>query len=308
MAIKYGFFHSADGDRKYTAEDIGRYLHGIVSSGVYADTSDSLQVLADGTSMTVQVQPGRAMLNYHYMENDDVMELTLSAAGTMDRIDAIVAVLDMTNRVCDITVKEGTPATTPKRPTMTRNDATQEFMLAAVRVPKLATAVTQANITDTRGDASVCGWVSGIIDQVDTSTLFIQYQEAMQTAMAEWTAFFNSVSEDLGIISYIQEYRNLVTLEEDTDTVYIGIPDFDAATDVLFVNYRGLTYMEEDYTVHGTSDEAYVILTEARKAGDPVEFRVLKTEIGTASAAAVLAAADHEGTVLTDEGAPLVLE
>lgn len=168
MSITYGFFDSVDGDRKYTAADIGRYLHGIVSSGVYADSTTSLQVLAV-TDMQVEVQEGRAMLDYHYMENDEPLVLTLSAGGTQDRIDAIVARLDLNNRLCEIAVKEGTPAAAPVAPSMARTDVKKEYMLAAVYVAKLATAITQENITDTRHDATVCGWVRGIVKQEATS-------------------------------------------------------------------------------------------------------------------------------------------
>lgn len=166
--IKYGFFDSVGGDRKYSAEDIGRYLQGIISSGVYSDGATSLQVIA-GTGMQVEVQPGRAMLDYHYMESDETLALTLSPGGTMDRIDAIVARLDMERRLCEIAVKEGTPATRPAAPTMLRTDNTKEYMLASVYVAKLATSISQEEITDTRHDANVCGWVRGIVKQEATS-------------------------------------------------------------------------------------------------------------------------------------------
>ena len=115
MAIKYGFFNSVNGDRKYSAEDVGRYLKGIINSGVYPDSTTSLQVVVD-EGMAVQVLPGRAMLEYHYLENDSPLVLTLTAGSTQARIDAIVARLDLENRLCEIAIKEGTPAAAPKAP------------------------------------------------------------------------------------------------------------------------------------------------------------------------------------------------
>lgn len=168
MTLKYGFFNSSGGDRLYDAEDIGRYLQGIISSGVYADSSTSLQVLAD-SGMAVQVQAGRGMLDCHFLENTEPLALTLSTGGTLDRIDAIVMRLDMERRLCEIAVKEGTASSTPAAPTMLRTDNTKEYMLASVYVPKLAAAITQENITDTRADATVCGWVRGILKQAATS-------------------------------------------------------------------------------------------------------------------------------------------
>lgn len=164
MTIKYGFFNSVDGDRKYNADDIGRYLYGLVSSGIYADETDSLQVLANG-GMQIAVQPGRAMLDYHYMENDEPLVLELSAGGTLDRIDIVVARLDLSNRLCEIIVREGTPASAPARPIIYKTDLAKEYLLASIYVTKLASSITQSDITDTRADDTVCGWVRSIVGQ-----------------------------------------------------------------------------------------------------------------------------------------------
>lgn len=317
MAITYGFFNSANGDRVYNAEDLGRYLRGIVSSGVYADNSTSLQVYAE-SGMTISVQPGRAMLDCHFMENDEPYTLTLSNGDTLDRIDAIIMRLDMNNRLCEIAVKEGTPATTPTAPAMSRTDVKKEYMLASVYVTKYSTSVAQSKITDTRGDNTVCGWVHGVIDQIDTTTLMAQMQadyeaqaqalkDYIATQQAEFDTWFNALTSELNVLTYIQEYKNIVTLESTTQKVYIGISDFVAGEDVLDVNYRGLIYMEEDYTLYGTGADAYVMLKEARNAGDPIEFRVLKSKIGSATAAATFALDDDNGNVLTDEGSALTL-
>ena len=206
MAITSGFFNSVNKDRLYNAAQIGKYLQHIVSSGVFPYVSSSLQVLAND-GMTVQVQAGRAMLDYHYMDNDAPITLTLNAGGAQNRVDAIIMYVDMTERACGITVKEGTPAASPTAPTMTRTDVRKEYMLASVYVAKLTNSITQSNITDTRPNTKVCGWVTGLIKQVDTSTLFLQWQTAYEEAYAElgdylaaqkaaWDAFFTSVAED----------------------------------------------------------------------------------------------------------------
>ena len=206
MAISFGFFNSVNGDRKYNAAMIGRYLQYIVSDGVFAYDSTSLQVLAND-GMEVQVSAGRGMLDHHYMENDAPITLTLAAGGSQDRIDAVVMYVDMTERACGIVVKQGTPAARPVRPAMTRTDVRKEYMLASIYVTKLTSSITQSNITDTRPDTTVCGWVTGIIKQVDTAALFAQWQAAYEEAYAElgeytaaqkaaWDAFFTSVAED----------------------------------------------------------------------------------------------------------------
>lgn len=318
MAIKYGFFNSSGGDRLYSAEDIGRYIQGLISSGVYADSSSSLQVLA-GDGMEVQVQPGRAMLDCHYLENTEPYALTLSVGGTLDRIDAIVARLDLNSRLCEIAVKEGTPAATPKAPTLTRSDVKKEYMLASVYVTKLSTALTQENITDTRADNTVCGWVHGLIDQVDTAALFAQYQAAYAAELDNMRAFaaaqrqaiaefYSALTEDLTVQTYIQEYRNSVTIEEaGTTELPIGISDYVPAEDVLLVNLHGLLLQASDYTVTGTGSAAVCTLNVNTSAGHAVEFRVLKSKIGSAAAASVLAMGDDDGTALTSDGVALTV-
>ena len=184
MALYSGFFNSLNGDRKYNAAQIGRYLHGIITSGVYANVSDSLQVLATG-GMTVAVQPGRAMLDFQFIENDEPYGLTIAGGGSLPRYDIVVLRLDMDARTITIEVKEGTPSSSPAYPSLVRTDVVKEYMLAAIYVGKLATALTQSNITDTRADTSVCGWVVGAVRQVDTSTLFAQWQAAYNEAISE---------------------------------------------------------------------------------------------------------------------------
>ena len=206
MAITSGFFNSVNGDRRYNAEQIGRYLQHLVSDGVYAYDSTSLQVLAND-GMVVEVQPGQAMLDHHFLDNDAPITFTLSAGGSQDRIDAVIMYVDMTERCCGITVKEGTPAASPVPPVLTHTDVRKEYMLAMVRVPRLAGSITQSSITDTRANSAVCGWVTGLIKQVDTAALFAQWQAAYEEAYADfgdylkaqqaaWETFFASVTED----------------------------------------------------------------------------------------------------------------
>lgn len=318
MAIKCGIFNSSGGDRRYSAEDIGRYIQGLISSGVYADSSTSLQVLAD-SGMVVQVQAGRAMLDCHYLENTEPYALTLSVGGTLDRIDAIVARLDLNNRLCEIAVKEGTPAAAPKAPTMSRTDVKMELMLASVYVTKLSTAITQENITDTRADNTVCGWVHGLIEQVDTTELFTQYQAAYAAELENMRAFatlqrqaiaefYAALTDELNVLTFIQEYRNSVTIEEaGTTELSIGISDYVPEEDVLLVNLHGLLLQTGDYTVTGTGSSAVCHLNVNTSAGHAVEFRVLKSKIGSADAASVLALGDDNGTVLTSDGVALTV-
>lgn len=312
MSITFGFFNSVDGDRKYTAAQIGDYLQGLVSSGVYADDASSLQVLAAG-GMQLTVRPGRAILNYKFLYNDSPLTLTMDASGAQDRIDAVIAYVDLTQRACGITVKKGTQSASPQPPAMTRNSTRMEYMLASVLVRRLSTQITQVNITDTRGDNSVCGWVTGLVDQVPTGTLLLQYQQAcaaelaameayMAQQQAEWDTWFSALTEQLTVNGFTQEYTNTVTLAAASKSVPVGIADYVPQEDILWVNVGGIVWQKSGYTVTGTGDSATVTLNQQLKAGDVVEFRVHKFRAGSANLVngAKLLAVDDKGTILTD--------
>lgn len=198
MAVTSGFFNSINGDRKYNARQIGMYLGKLVCSGVFPNPSTNLQVTAAG-GMAVQVWPGRGMADCHWMDNDSMYTVFLDDADlVLDRIDAVVMRLDESDDVRDVSiaVKKGTPASSPEAPAMKRTEKVEEYCLAQIYVPKIkddgTQEIFQANITDTRADTEICGWVTSLIEQVDTHTLFLQWQDAYQRYYDESTVEFET--------------------------------------------------------------------------------------------------------------------
>ena len=182
MSIKSGFHNSINGDRKYNAEDMNRPYKDIVSNGVFPNPSDQLQVFAS-SGMTVSVSAGGGLFGNGWAYNDASVLMTLDQAeATLSRIDAIVIKRDESEAVRDtvLTIKKGTPSQNPVRPTMVHDDYVDEYCLATILIAPKTTIITDSMITDTRPDTAVCGWVTGLIDQVDTSTLFNQWQSAYQ--------------------------------------------------------------------------------------------------------------------------------
>lgn len=232
MAVTSGFFNSINGDRRYDARQISRYLGSLISSGVLPDPSTNLQVM-EGDGMAVQVSPGKAFLDCYWMENDSMYTVILDDADmVLDRIDAVIMRLDENDdaRSIDITVKKGMPSSTPQAPGMERGDKVKEYCLAAVTVRKMkedgTQAITQADITDTRADTDVCGWVTGLIDQVDTHTLFLQWQDAYQRFYAESSAEFDAWMEEMEsqlgdsvVGALMTAIENLADSKADTTTV-----------------------------------------------------------------------------------------
>ena len=159
MSITYGFFNSVNGDRVYNADDFNSCIDAIASDGIFKRNGGSLQVGVN-TGMSLQVLDGYARFKGYWIKNDAVINLTIPAADTQNpRIDAVVVRVDTSARTVTIAVKQGTAAATPAAPEMTRSATINEYCLATVAVAANTTAMSQSYITDTRGDASVCGWV-----------------------------------------------------------------------------------------------------------------------------------------------------
>lgn len=190
MTIRSSFFNSVGGDRVYDASIFADYFASFIGNGVFPQPSSGLQVIQN-SNLNVSVSPGKGWINGYYLTNDDSYILTLpNADGALNRIDRIVMALNMTTRQIEIYVKRGTPAVSPLAPVLTRNGTIYELSLANVRVSAGALVITQSSITDTRSDNSVCGIVTGTLNQIDTTNLFAQYDAAFRE-------FLSSVQTEL---------------------------------------------------------------------------------------------------------------
>lgn len=177
MAQKSGFFNSVSGDRIYDAADIAGFLHKFFTNGIF---NDSLAVTSND-NMTVNVASGTANINGYSYENTAALTLDINTADNeLNRIDSVVLRLDLSNRQITAIVLEGTSATTPSQPSITRTGNIYDLRLANISVPAGATRITTEQITDTRFGTD-CGNVTQAVLSLDTSAIFAQYE-----------AFFNS--------------------------------------------------------------------------------------------------------------------
>lgn len=191
MALTSAFFDAelvgGEYDRVYSAERFAEYFASFIANGVFPDPATNLQVVANIPSdMTVQVKSGLGWINGYYCNNDENYPLTISPAnGTLPRVDAVVLRWSRSNRSISLEVKTGVATSSPSAPSLERSADNYELMLASIQVVAGTTSIVQANITDKRPDSTVCGWVKGTIDQIDTTDLFAQYNDAFQTWFAD---------------------------------------------------------------------------------------------------------------------------
>lgn len=210
MAISYGFFNSVDGDRIYNADDFNNCIDAIASDGVFKRNGGALQVVLN-TGLSVQILDGYARFAGYWVHNDAFVNMDITTPSTSyARIDAVVVRVNITARTAEFAIKAGTPAETPIAPEMTRTDDVKEYCLALVNVPANATQISQSNITDTRGDNTVCGWVK---------------------------------------CGALARYIQTTTISESTTTLNINIPEYENG-DVLDVYRGGMYLINGvDYTI-----------------------------------------------------------
>lgn len=196
-------------DRTYASKDFANFFADLVKNGVLLTSSTNLQVIAS-SGMTVLLNPGVAFLKGQRYCNDAPKPISVPTAnGSLDRIDRIVVRLNYPERKISTEVVSGTPSSNPQAPSLNRTEDIYDLCLAEIRVPRGSTAVTQSNITDTRLDTNICGVVTGLIEQIDTSTMYSQLTE-------QFNAWFNGLKSQLSgdvagnLLMQIEELKKFV--------------------------------------------------------------------------------------------------
>lgn len=198
MAEKSSFFNSVSGDRKYKAEDWASYFGTLIGNGVFPNPATNLQVVPGASGLTVTVHAGKAWINGYYYYNTDDLTLTLPTPdGSKKRIDRIVVRWSMSDRKISAQVKSGTAATNPSAAVLQRDSDVYELAIADVLVGVAATSITSASITDRRYDSTLCGVVTGTVQQIDTSAFAAQVQSFLDDSEAEFTSWLSGLQDIL---------------------------------------------------------------------------------------------------------------
>lgn len=271
MAVNGYFFNAVLSggvyDRTYNAEDMTSYLNQLVGNGVFPNPSTQLQVRAS-SGMNVIVGAGSGWINGHKMVNTADLTLTITAADVvLNRIDAVIFYVDLTTRSMGISVKTGTIASSPVAPTMTRTNARYEMCLAQISVPKQATSITAAQITDTRANSDLCGIVQGLVQQIDTTTLW----EQQQAVFNEWMQSVQTQFDQFKAFKKLEGIYTTQSANEDSFNVQTLIPSYAFAYDILEVYINGIHLTGNEYTL---SNNVVTLETPVEKAGSVIDFVV----------------------------------
>ena len=194
MAEKSGFFNARETeegtyDREYDAEQFAEYFANFISNGVYVNPTNQLKVVfnnSPGKPFVVVVRKGKAYIDGYWYELTEDMEVTVPANTKSYAIkDVICCTLDKTKRKVSIILKEDVTSDMP-----VNNNTQHDLVLSTILVQPNVSKLNAEDITDKRPDKTYCGFVTGVVDQIDTTELFRQYDETFKT-------WFNEIKDQL---------------------------------------------------------------------------------------------------------------
>lgn len=188
MAERYGFFNAVETssgvyDRTYNAEDFASYFSKFISNGVFVNPTDGLKVSAQ-SGLKVIVKAGSAYIDGYYYELTENKTLTVRVnSSSYIQTDSVVIRFDKTNRKMSLELKSNDTS-------VSNTSTVKELQLATIKKSVGASSISASDITDKRPYNEVCGFVTGVVQQISTSDLFSQFTSMFN----EW---FNGIKGQL---------------------------------------------------------------------------------------------------------------
>ena len=185
----------------YDADDASGYL-ATRQSGVYSAEEDFAVSISGELSLTVSagqawVRPARFRGRSIIMEQPTTLALT-AADPVRTRIDRVVLRYDAAARQTRLQVLEGTPdSASPTAPAITRTALVYDLCLAEITRPAGSTAITAANLTDTRADDDVCGVMRDGVTSIPTAQLIAQWRAAQAAQVAAGQALLDQLRTEI---------------------------------------------------------------------------------------------------------------
>lgn len=170
---EYGlFWNSQSGDREYNSDSLEIWLKKFFFSGVF---NGDLAVTAT-TGMGISVGSGYANVEGKVMFFGAPTTFTLAAADPgNDRIDTVVVERNDGNREITLKLVQGIPSATPIPVAPVRGNGVYQLVLAQILVGSAVSSISQLDITDTRSNSALCGWVASTVSEIDFDSMMAQY-------------------------------------------------------------------------------------------------------------------------------------
>lgn len=232
MALTYGFFNSVNHDRMYDARQMSRIFDGIINDGVFQNIGD-LFAVTPHEGMDIFVGTGRAWFNGTWTLNDSNMELTISESHPIyTRIDAIVLEVnhDSSIRANIIKIVEGTPSSSPIKPTLIDDEFQHQHPLAYITILPNVSEITEADIQNVVGlDGEGCPFVTGILEVNSVDYLYSQWDAQFNNWRIEqqndFEDWFQHLQDELDEHQAAHLQMEIDNLSEKLTTVVSGVLD-----------------------------------------------------------------------------------
>lgn len=199
--MNYLPFNSKNHDRVYKAEDWAWYFSTFIKNGVFPNAQNNGLQVVTGEGMQILVKAGFGFINGYAFRNEQDYAITLETAdGALNRYDRVVLRWDLAAREMYIAVLKGAASANPSARAITRSNEIYDLVLADVYVGKGVLSIQTANITDQRYNSSLCGIVTGVIEQIDASVLTQQFNDFFTSynkqVLTEYQNYLSSIATD----------------------------------------------------------------------------------------------------------------
>ena len=245
--LNSGFYNAmnvgGEYDRKYNADDYKNVFAAFIKDGVRRSAADDFKVSASGLNLTVKLGYAVCGGRWVYLDADYSLGAITPPVGDYSRIDSVVLRVDANEatRAASLLIRTGTPAASPQAPGKDTTTGVTELILARVRVAPSATSVT---LTDTRPNASLCGWIT-------TPVGYDDYFVSLESQFDDW---FAQKKDTLASVTLFKQYKWRTVLTGSATNVTFNIPQYTSGgTDIIQVYVNGLLEVEGvDYTLSGS--------------------------------------------------------
>ena len=200
MADKFGlFWNSENGDRLYDADSFAEWLSHFFTTGVFKD-----ELFVQATEgMKVSVSSGYANVNGKVRFFGTSTNLNIEVSnGLYPRIDTIVVERNDTNREITLKVVKGNYyGNSPEATAPVRTNVIHQLVIAKVYIGAGATAIYQKDITDTRMDSNLCGYVTATVENLNYDQMMAQWEDYYSNfktnEMADFQTWFDNMKNIL---------------------------------------------------------------------------------------------------------------
>lgn len=235
-------------DRNYNADDISQWLAtvwdtGVVKTNVVSTEPQGLKVVAN-VGMGINVQAGKAAIQGKPYSNTALVSFTVATAptGASSRYDYVILRMDNTQtqsgRNTSLMLVTG-DSNIPTVSNLTRTSDVYDLMLAYIEVQPNATSIAQAQITDCRGDQTLCPWF---------------------TAVKGYDEYYDAI---------VQQFESNITLASASTTAVTNIAAslYNSRYSLVEVYCNGLKEENTDYTVSTSGGFITITFTQQKSAG-----------------------------------------